>query len=192
MTRYGSLGIQLAALVVALATAAPPLALATASLPTDVPTLPPSVVEIDAAARAAGNRKAEAEQLARQLLIRRWPVQVLKIRIDAAGSHQVAGIVLSGVKFHGSVDEHRFLWEVAWLVERTLTATKVEEVDLWTTVPIAVGKGEIVAGDFAEPTTRIVFSATIRRREANAVMQTLERGTNVFWDASWRASLRSS
>jgi hypothetical protein len=154
-----------------------------------VPTLAPSVVEIDAAARAAGNRKAEAEQLASQLLVRRWPVQVLKVRIDAAGSHEIAGIVLSGVKFHGHVDERAFLAEVARLAERTFAASNVEEVDVWTTVPIAVGKGEIVAGDFAEPTTRIVFSATLLRRDAKAVMQTLERGTNVFWDAAWRTSL---
>ena len=175
----------LTVLAVVLAAAAP------SPRPSALSTLAPAVVQADAAARSAGNRRADAERLARTLLVYRRPLQVLKVRVDAAGSHAVAGIVLSGVKFHGPVDEHTFLLEVADLVNETLAAAPVEEVDVWTTVPIAVGKGEVVAGDFAEPTSRIVFSATIRRSDvAKGALPYLERGRSVFWDPSWRASLK--
>jgi hypothetical protein len=167
------------------------LTLAAAAVPQA--TLPPSIVDLDAAARSAGNRKAEAEQLARVLLVHTWPAQILKVRVDGFGSHAVAGLVLSGVKFHGPLDEGGFLREVAALVERTFSAASVEEVDVWTTVPISVGKGAVVAGDFAQPTTRIVFSATLRRADAaTGLLPKLERGHGVFWDAAWRATLRAA
>ena len=149
------------------------------------------MTEINAEARTEGNRRKVAVQVGRSLLVRTWPAQVLKVRVDGAGSHSVAGLVLSGVKFHGSLDERAFLREVATLVERTFAASDVEEVDVWTTVPVAVGKGAVVAGDFAQPTTRIVFSATLRRSDAaSGVMRALRVGRNVFWDASWRSSLK--
>lgn len=150
----------------------------------------PSALDLSANARASGNRRDEAVRLARVLLAHTWPAQVLKIRIDAAGSHAVAGLVLSGVKFHRNLDAQGFLAEVAALVRQTLAAAAVEEVDVWATVPIAVGKGAVVAGDFAQPTSRIVFSCTIRRSDARDVLGRLRRGDSVFWAEDWKAELR--
>ena len=166
-------------------------ALAVASAPRAA-TPRPALVEIEAAQRSAGNRKPEALQLARALLAHTWPAQVLKVRIDGEGRHTVAGLTLSGVKFHGRLNERSFLDEVAELVDRTFAASDVEEVDVWVNVPIAVGKGAVVAGDYAQPTSRIVFSATLRRADAatDAVVGKLLRGEGVFWDPAWRATLR--
>ncbi len=62
-----------------------------------------------------------------------------------------------------------------------------EEVDLWASVPIDVAKGVIVSGDLARPTSRTVFSLTVRRGEAVAsVRARAERWTDgVFWDDEW-------
>jgi hypothetical protein len=150
----------------------------------------PSRVEVDANARAEGNRKAAAVALGRVLLLRTWPAQVLKVRIDGVGSHAVAGLVLSGVKFHARLDEDAFLAEVAALVERTFASSAVEEVDLWATVPIAVGRGTVVAGDFAAPTTRTVFTVTLRRRDAERdLVAQLRRGKGIYWAPDWRRGL---
>ncbi|MBV9646660.1 MAG: hypothetical protein JO043_04275 [Candidatus Eremiobacteraeota bacterium] len=149
-----------------------------------------SLAQINAEARAEGNRHKEAVQLGRALLVHPWPAQVLKVRVDGVDSHAVAGLVLSGVKFHGALDENRFLAEVAALAQRTFAASPVEEVDIWTTVPISVGKGAIVAGDFAQPTTRIVFSVTLRRAEATKGLSAkLRDNQRIFWDPPWRATL---
>jgi hypothetical protein len=152
----------------------------------------PSPLDLSANARAAGNRKGDAVRLARVLLAHTWPAQVLKIRIDAVGPHAVAGLVLSGVKFHRNLDADGFLAEVASLVKLTLAASGVEEVDVWATVPIAVGTGAVVAGDFAQPTSRIVFSCTVRRSDAPGVLGRLRRGDGVFWAEGWKAGLRRS
>jgi hypothetical protein len=158
--------------------------------PSALPAPPAAVVELNAVARSAGTRRPEALRLARVLLARTWPAQVLKVRVDGAGSHAVAGLVLSGVKFHAPLDAAGFLSEVAALVRLTLDSSTVEEVDVWATVPVSVGKGAVVAGDFAQPTTRIVFSATVRRADAaGGVEALLRRGDVVFWDAPWKASL---
>ena len=128
--------------------------------------------------------------MARVLLAHTWPAQVLKVRVDGAGAHEVAGLVLSGVKFHEPLSPRGFLAEVTALAQATLRSSAVEEVDVWTTVPLAVGKGAVVAGDFARPTTRIVFSATLpRAAAAPGVARYLERGDAVFWDPAWKASL---
>jgi hypothetical protein len=154
------------------------------------PAPPAAVVELNALARSTGTRRQDAIRLARVLLARTWPAQVLKVRVDGAGSHAVAGLVLSGVKFHAPLDADSFLAEVASLVRLTLASSTVEEVDVWVTVPVSVGKGAVVAGDFAQPTTRIVFSATVTRADAAAGIEALlRRGTAVFWDDSWRKTL---
>ena len=52
------------------------------------------------------------------------------------------------------------------LIARAFAAAPAaEEVDLWVTVPIAVGKGLVVSGDLAVPTTRTVFTLSVRRGE---------------------------
>ena len=50
-------------------------------------------------------------------------------------------------------------------------APAVEEIDLWASVPIDVGKGVIVSGDLAKPTSRTVFSITVRRGESTASLR---------------------
>jgi hypothetical protein len=151
-----------------------------------------SLVEIEAQARAGGNRREEAVRLARALLAHRWPAQVLKVRVDGAGRHLVAGIVLSGVKFHAPLDDRAFLAEATSIVLRAFAASPVEEVDIWATVPISVGKGAVVAGDFAQPTTRLVFSATVRRSAAAGETRALAHGDVLFWDPAWRATLHGA
>ena len=164
------------------------LALLAPAAPASAPPQPAAVVDSDAAARAAGNRKADAYRLGLALLAERWPAQVLKIRIDGAAAHAVAGLLLSGVKFHGALDADGFVQEVAALIDRTFAASTVEEVDVWATVPLDVAKGEVVAGDFARPTSRIVFSFTARRTDRD-VLQRLRAGDGVFWAADWKAGL---
>lgn len=152
---------------------------------------PGALVDVNAEARAAGNRRPEAVQIGRVLLARTWPAQVTKIRVDGAGSHEVAGLVLSGVKFHGPLDAAGFTAEVAQLVRRTFAAGGVEEVDVWTTVPLDVAHGQVVAGDFAMPTSRIVFSVTVRRDGLADLERRLRTGDGVYWAADWKATLGS-
>ncbi len=148
-----------------------------------------SIAEVDAAARAAGNRPALARSLGAALFATTWPAQITKVRVDAVGSHAVAGLVLSGVKFHHPLDRDGFLAEVRGLVSTTFAHSDVEEVDLWTTVPLATHAHEVVAGDLAMPTSRNVFSVTVRRAEAATFAERLARGRDVFWDAAWERSL---
>ncbi len=163
-------------------------ALALAGAPASPAPQSAAIVAVDAAARTAGNRKPDAYQLGLVLLGRRWPAQLVKIRVDAVGSHAVAGLVLSGVKFHGDLDADGFLAEVAALVDQTLRVSHVEEVDVWATVPLDAGKGAVVAGDYARPTSRIVFSFTARRSDPNALRR-LRSGEGVYWADDWKASL---
>jgi hypothetical protein len=149
----------------------------------------PASVTARAESRAEGNDRARAVALGEALLGTLWPAQILKIRIDAALGHRVAGIVLSGVKFHEPLDEAGFLREVQAIVTRAFARVPVEEVDLWTTVPLDAGKGAIVSGDLARPTARTVFSVTVRRPELPRLDALLHSG-GVFWDEAWRASLR--
>jgi len=153
---------------------------------------PPSLALVDANARAAGNRRAIAVALGTHLFSRVWPVQILKVRIDGIAGHEVAGLVLSGVKFHGRVDEAAFLNEVAALVVSTLAAVPVEEVDVWAITPLDVAKGTVVAGDNAQPTARIVFAATVRRADAATITARLASGSGIYWNASWKHSLATT
>ena len=61
----------------------------------------------------------------------------------------------------------------------------IAEVDLWVTVPADAGKGAIVSGDFALPSSATVFATTVPRgAAANA-----SAGANVFWDPKFRGEL---
>ncbi|MGH7729027.1 MAG: hypothetical protein ACREM2_09570, partial [Vulcanimicrobiaceae bacterium] len=117
------------------------------------------------------------------------PAQILKIRVDGAGPHLIAGLMLSGERFHAPLDPARFSNEVIALTVRSFAALPLEEVDVWAVVPIAVPRGSIVSGDLAIPTERIVYSATVRRAEGPAFAARLRRGDDVFWDPRWRAAL---
>lgn len=150
----------------------------------------PAQVDVNAAARAGGNRKAEAIALARVLLAREWPAQLTKVRIDAAGSHAVAGLVVVGSKFHRPLSRAGFAQEAAALLEIAFAHSPVEEVDLWATVPLSAPMGAAVSGDMAVPTSKIVFSITARRSDlAHRGGVALVLGRSAFWDPAWVATL---
>jgi len=148
-----------------------------------------SAAETDARARAAGNRRAAAVALGTALFAVVRPAQVTKVRIDGAGPHTVAGLVLSGVKFHAPLDRGKFTAEVIDLVGLTFVASGVEEVDCWATVPLPPGAHVVVSGDMAQPTTRTVFAVTVRRSERATFARRLQRGTDVYWNPAFAARL---
>lgn len=150
----------------------------------------PTDVAARARSRAEGNDPAQAIALAKVLLATLWPAQVLKIRVDSILGHRVAGITLSGAKFHERLDAAGFLREVRSLIRTTLASAPVEEVDIWATVSLDAGKGAIVSGDLAQPTSRIVFSVTVRRADLLYLNEILH-SDEVFWDADWRGRLEN-
>jgi hypothetical protein len=148
---------------------------------------PPPLAEVDAEARAAGNRKDIATRIGDVLFATTWPAQVSQVSANQLGSHLIVGIRIWGVKFHQKITRAEFLSEVVSLIEKAFAADPaIEEIDLWTSVPIAVGKGVIVSGDLAKPTSRVVYSITVRRGEAPGVVAARAAGTQgVFWDEEW-------
>jgi hypothetical protein len=151
-----------------------------------------SEAEVDAYARAAGNRHADAVALGTVLFARQRSAQVVKVRIDGAMSHEVAGLVISGVKFHAPLSQSEFTDEVIDLVHTTFAASRVEEVDVWATVPLATEAGAIVSGDMAQPTSRTVFAVSVRRAEGANFATRMRRGTDVYWDPAFVASFARS
>jgi hypothetical protein len=78
----------------------------------------------------------------------------------------VAGIVLSGVKLHRAVNRQQFEADIADMVRLTFDSSPlIDEVDIWATVPLEVGTGMPVSGDYAVPTSRTVFSAAVTRAQ---------------------------
>ena len=150
-----------------------------------------SLADVDAAARAAGNRKPIAIAVGRKLFAQMRSAQILKIRVDGVGPHQIAGIVLSGVKFHEPLDPDGFAREVAELVRETFAASDVEEVDVWAIVPLRVGQHAVVAGDKAVPTSRVVYGTTVRRTADPGLPARVTAGDAVYWDPAWKASLQA-
>ena len=147
----------------------------------------PTVAELDASQRAAGNRLDIATKIGRSVFRVGWAAQVTQISVNTVGTHTIVGIRLWGVKFHRPLTRAAFTGEIAALVGRAFAvAPEAEEVDVWASVPIAVGKGVVVSGDLAKPTTRTVFSLTVRRGEpASSVARRAERGQGAFWDEEW-------
>jgi hypothetical protein len=148
-----------------------------------------SIVELSAHARAAGNRKADAIALARVLLGVQWPAQILKVRVDGAGSHEVAGLVLSGVKFHRPLDSAAFTDEVIDLLQRSFAGSAVEEVDIWAVTPLPVSAEEVKTGEYLRPTALVVYSATVLRSEGPTFATRLRHGTGVYWNPAWHKAL---
>ncbi|GAC1499477.1 MAG: hypothetical protein NVS1B14_02950 [Vulcanimicrobiaceae bacterium] len=141
---------------------------------------------VDAYARAAGNDRPDAVRIGQRLFAREWSAQVLKVYVDAVGTHRVAGLLLSGVKFHHPLTQAEFSNEAFTLIRESFAAAPVEEVDLWCDVPLGIGKGVVVSGDYAKPTQRIVFTITVRRGEsAGRLRQRMQDGKSVYWDAEW-------
>jgi hypothetical protein len=147
-----------------------------------------SEAEVDAYARAAGNRRADAVALGTVIFAKARSAQVVKVRVDGAMSHEVAGLVISGVKFHAPLSKSAFTDEVVDLVRTTFAASDVEEVDVWATVPLATAAGAIVSGDMAQPTSRTVFAVSVRRAEGADFAARLRRGSDVYWDPAFVAS----
>lgn len=149
----------------------------------------PTVAELDADARAAGNRMDLAERIGDAIFKTTWAAQVSQISANAIGKHVIVGIRLWGVKFHHPISRAEFLDEVSSLVRTAFAAApEAEEIDLWASVPIAVGKGVVVSGDLAKPTTRTVFSVSVRRGESPDAILAKASGSTAFWDKEWERS----
>lgn len=148
----------------------------------------PSVADLDAAARSVGNRRDVAERIGESIFSTRWAAQVSQISANQIGNHLIVGIRLWGVKFHHPLTRDEFVSEVVTLAERAFAvAPAAEEIDLWASVPIVVGKGVVVSGDLAKPTSRTVFSLTARRGESAAALRARasQNAGDVFWDSQW-------
>ncbi|HTZ55136.1 MAG TPA: hypothetical protein VMB20_08715 [Candidatus Acidoferrum sp.] len=150
----------------------------------------PSVADLDAHSRASGNRIDIATSVGEQLFSTTWPAQVLQVLANQDGTHIVLGLRVNGVKFHGTLTRNAFDREVMDLVARAFAAAPAaEEVDLWVTVPLSVGKGVVVSGDLAKPTTRTVFTVSVRRGEGTeSLAARLRSGANVFLDQEWAST----
>jgi hypothetical protein len=154
----------------------------------------PSVADLDAAARASGNRIDVATRIGESIFSATWPAQVSQISANALDAHLVIGIRVWGVKFHHPVTREEFVDEVVALVEKAFAAAPdAEEVDVWASVPIEVGRGVDVNGDLAKPTSRTVFSLTVRRGgEAPEQVARATAAAGAFWDEEWaRAAFKN-
>ena len=147
----------------------------------------PSVADLDAAARAVGNRKDLAQRIGESLFTTRWSAEVSQISANSLDGHLIVGIRILGVKFHHQLTRSEFESEVAALVYGSFAAEpSTEEVDVWASVPVGVEKGEVVSGDLAKPTSRTVFTLTVRRGETlEALRARIGGGDGVFWDPQW-------
>lgn len=156
----------------------------------------PSVTQLDAAARAAGNRRDVAGRIGDAIFAKLWPAEVTQIAANELDGHLIVGVRLLGVKFHRALGREEFAHEVVSLVQSAFAAApSAEEVDLWVTVPIDVAKGAVVSGDLAKPTSRTVFSVSVRRGESASSLQARVLGAarGVYWDTLWaRAALFES
>ncbi|HEY4438898.1 MAG TPA: hypothetical protein VGN14_00495 [Candidatus Elarobacter sp.] len=141
-------------------------------------------------ARSAGGDVATARRIAAALLAHPLAAQLTRVRCERAGRHVDCGLVLSGVKFHRPLDLAGWNAEVAALIDGAFAAAPgTEEIDLWATVPLGVGKGVTVSGDFAQPSAATVFSIAVPQAGRGGVRDRLRSGRGVFWDAAFRASL---
>ena len=133
--------------------------------------------------RIAGNAPDVAERVAVALLSAGYPEQILKVRTYKTEPAVVAGIMLSGVKFHAPVDRQTFAADAADMIYRAFAADpSVSEVDVWAVVPIAVPPHADVSGDLAVPTNRTVFSAAVLRGDFTRDEGSLGK---TYWEAGW-------
>jgi hypothetical protein len=149
---------------------------------------PPAAPAADRRAelRAAGGDRDTAVRVARALLARPLALQLTRVRCERVGAERFCGLTLSGVKFRGRVDTRAFDAEVQGLVRGAFAAEPlIAEVDLWVTVPLSAGKGAVVSGDFAQPSSATVFATTVPRDEVLHAAN----GPNVFWDPAFRREI---
>jgi hypothetical protein len=147
----------------------------------------PSIATLDADARAGGNRKLKAERIGGAIFAIEWPAQVMKVSANSVDDSLVVGLKVSGVKFHGALTRAAFESEMTTLIGLVFaTEPQVTEVDLWAAVPLTVGKGVIVSGDLATPTTRNVFTVSSRRGEsAGALAARVKALRGIYLDEEW-------
>lgn len=130
-----------------------------------------------------------AVNIGRALFATEWPAQVLNVYADGFAGHDVAGLRVSGVHFHRALSRTEFAGEIAKLAGAAFSAAPIDEVDIWASVPLRVGKDIVVAGDIAKPTSRTVFSVTVIRGERDqALLTRLRQGGGVYWDQEWARS----
>jgi hypothetical protein len=140
--------------------------------------------------RSGGGDLVTARRIAAALLARPLPAQLLRVRCERTGRHVDCGLIVSGVKFHRALDLASWDAEIAGLIDRAYAAAPdADEIDCWATVPIDAGKGTVVSGDFAQPTSATVFSITVPRAARADVRRRLADGAGVFWDPAFRAAL---
>ncbi|HEY1884182.1 MAG TPA: hypothetical protein VGG51_14220 [Candidatus Cybelea sp.] len=148
----------------------------------------PTVADLDAQARAAGNRKDIAEHIGVALFSTQWSAEISQVSANEMGKHLIVGIRIWGVKFHRPLSREEFVDEVVSITERVFAAApNTEEVDFWASVPIVVGKDVVVNGDLARPTTKTVFALTVARQESEQSLQqrALRTSDGVYWDEEW-------
>jgi hypothetical protein len=155
----------------------------------------PSVADLDAAARAVGNRHDIAQNIGRAIFRTQWPAEVNQVSANEMDGHLIVGVRIWGVKFHRPLTRADFVDEIVSLTGAIFSAAPdAEEIDFWAAVPIDVRKDEIVSGDLARPTSRTVFSVTVLRSEGAQTLheRAMEENDGVFWDAQWaRDAFRS-
>ncbi len=161
--------------------------MALAFFPSCVRATQPSVADLDTHSRADGNRMEIARAVGETIFKSEWPVQIFRVSANGVGDHVVIGLGLYGVKFHRPLTRTDFATEIAKLVGASFDAApSAEEVDVWAVVPIAVGKGVVVSGDLAKPTTRTVYTASVLRDEAkNLDPARFLKHPDIYWDEDW-------
>jgi hypothetical protein len=140
--------------------------------------------------RSSGTDVATARRIAAALLAHPLSAQLLRVRCERVGRHVDCGLTVSGVKFHRALDVRSWDAEIAALIDGAYAAAPdADEIDCWATVPLDAGKGTVVSGDFARPTSATVFSITVPRARRASLRARLASGQGVFWDPAFRASL---
>ena len=155
------------------------------------PTARPGVDRTDAYARAAGNDKPLAVMVGNRLFKTEWPAQVLSVYADLADNSDVVGLRVAGKHFHGKLTANTLADEVTSLVSQTFSIDpRVEEVDVWVTVPLDLGKDIVVKSDVNTPSWKTVFSVSVRRGESGlALRKRLAAGRGVYFDQEWKHSV---
>jgi hypothetical protein len=147
---------------------------------------PAAAADYRAEGRAAGGDRATALRVAHALLARPLDLQLTRVRCERVANDAYCGLTLAGVKFHRRVDTAAFRAEVDALVRGAFAVdASIAEVDLWVTVPADAGKGAIVSGDFAQPSSATVFATTVPR----ALAAHASDNANAFWDPKFRSEL---
>ena len=72
----------------------------------------PNIADLDATARASGNRRDLAEHIGESVFATEWPAEVSHISANELGSHLIVGIRIWGVKFHKPLTRDEFVDEV--------------------------------------------------------------------------------